>query len=113
MADSISVDIPRNFYMAKHYLQKYSGKAVSVTDGEILDASIKLSQAFGLFTEPASAAAFAGYLKLLDSHQIEKSSKNVVLLTGSGLKDIAALKSAINLPDSIAPNLDHLKKLLS
>ena len=112
MADSISVDIPRNFYMAKQYLKKYAGMAVSVTDGEILDASIRLSKTYGLFAEPASAAAYAGYLKMLESHQIGKSSKNVVLLTGSGLKDIAALKSAINLPKPIFPDLENLKKIL-
>ncbi len=113
IADSISVDIPRNFYMAKKYLKKYAGMAISVPDDEILDASINLSQTYGLFAEPASAAAYAGYLKLLESHQIEKSSKNVVLLTGSGLKDIAALKSTLHFPEPIVPNLDNLKKLIS
>jgi len=73
---------------------------------------VKLSQKYGLFTEPASAAAYAGYLKLTESHQIEKYSQNVVLLTGSGLKDVAALKPYLTLPEPIIPDLDNLKKVL-
>lgn len=112
IADSISVDIPRNFYMAKHYLRKYAGIAISVSDDEIIDASMKLSQAYGLFAEPASAAAYAGYLKLAENHPIDKDSKNLVLLTGSGLKDVAALKPYLTLPEPIIPDLDKLKKVL-
>jgi threonine synthase len=68
IADSISVDVPRNFYMARDYLKKYNGEFISVSDDEILNASLQLSKNTGLFTEPASAAAFAAYLKYLDGY---------------------------------------------
>jgi len=61
IADSISVDIPRNFRMAEKYLLKYNGESVKVSDDDILRASAALSKHTGIFAEPAAAAAYAGY----------------------------------------------------
>ncbi|MBM3403969.1 MAG: threonine synthase [Bacteroidetes bacterium] len=93
VADSISVDVPRNFFQSKHYLQKYDGEWIAVSDEEILLASRTLSRNTGLFTEPASAAAFAAFLKYQQEHLMPPGSKNVVLLTGCGLKDLKAVNS--------------------
>jgi len=79
IADSIAVDIPRNFYMTKKFLEEYKGETLIVTDREILDASIVLSKNTGIFSEPAAATAFAGMLKQLESGDYEAGSKNVVL----------------------------------
>jgi len=88
-ADSISVDIPRNFYVAKHYLTKYESVFIKVQDQQIMQAAYKMSSSYGIFAEPASSAAFAGFLKYKESHQIQANAKILVLHTGSGLKDIA------------------------
>ncbi len=111
IADSISVDIPRNFYMTQHFIKTYDGKCLSVSDDEIIKASSILSKNTGLFAEPAAAAAFAGLLSYSKNHQISESSNNVVLLTGSGLKDLNSVKKIINIPDAIAPSIKELKKL--
>ncbi len=95
VADSISVDIPRNFYMARDFLLKYEGETASVSDDEILAASKLLARNTGIFAEPAAAAAFAGFLKYLDQGLITEGSKNVVLSTGSGLKDLEAVQSIL------------------
>jgi threonine synthase len=113
LADSISVDVPRNFFMARQFLHEYNGKAISVTDNEILEASSLLSRRFGLFSEPAAAAAYAGYLNQNHERKISGKITSVVLLTGSGLKDTAAVKPLVKIPGSITPNLENLKKLLS
>lgn len=112
LADSISVDYPRNFYMAKDFLKKYQGEWISVSDEEIISASKILASGTGLFAEPAAAAAFAGMLKYKIKNRIPVGSKNVVLLTGSGLKDIQAVKSLISIPSQINPDLDQLNELL-
>lgn len=112
VADSIAVDIPRNFYMAKQFLKHYNGESVTVTDEEILNASQQLSKNTGLFAEPAAAAAFAGFLKYRENAKLKDNSKNVVLLTGSGLKDINAVKPVVNIPDAIEPDINLLMKLL-
>jgi len=112
IADSISVDIPRNFYMAQKYIQEYEGEHISVSDDEILKASSILSNNTGLFTEPAAAAAFAGFLAYKNAGKLPVSSNNVVLLTGSGLKDVKAVSGILNMPESIDPDIENLKKAL-
>jgi threonine synthase len=112
IADSISVDIPRNFFMAKQFIQKYKGETVSVSDDEIINASVVLSKNTGLFAEPAAATAFAGLLAYQEGGKIGDKSDNVVLLTGSGLKDIKSISSRLKIPESILPSIDNLKNML-
>ncbi len=95
IADSISVDIPRNFYMAKHFIQTYHGEVCQVTDEQILKASKILARNTGIFAEPAAAAAFAGFLSFKEQNIIPQGSINVVLSTGSGLKDLQAVQSIL------------------
>ncbi|RLD31160.1 MAG: hypothetical protein DRI72_09405 [Bacteroidetes bacterium] len=109
LADSISVNIPRNYHMAKYYIHKYEGEYMTVSDAEILEASSVLSKNTGLFAEPAAAAAFAGMLKYRDSGKLPTDSKNIVLLTGSGLKDLKAVKNLLNIPEAIEAELKNLK----
>lgn len=113
IADSISVDIPRNFYMAQQFIQKYQGETIVVTDEEILTASIVLSRNTGIFAEPAATTAFAGFLQYQNQSKLTDKSNNVVLLTGSGLKDLKSVSSMLRIPDSIEPCIENLKKLLS
>ncbi len=95
IADSISVDIPRNGYFALDRLRRHSGRAVVVSDGEILAAQRRLSRSSGLFAEPSSACAFAGFLKVKE--QLAPGTRVVVMLTGSGLKDIKSAAKAVGL----------------
>jgi threonine synthase len=111
IADSISVDIPRNFHMARKFIRKYEGEAITVSDEEIVAASSVLSKNTGLFTEPAGAAAFAGLLSYIQDGKIDDDSDNVVLLTGSGLKDIKPLTEILNLPPPVYPTIENLKKI--
>ena len=112
IADSISVDIPRNFYMAKMFLEKYKGEHISVSDSEIIEASSILSKNTGLFAEPAAAAAFAGFQFYKNTNKLTDDSNNVVLLTGSGLKDLKAVGRVIKMPKPIFPSIENLKNLL-
>jgi threonine synthase len=113
LADSISVDIPRNFYMAKQFITKYKGEYLTVSDDEILEASQILSKNTGIFTEPAAATAFAGLLSYHAKNLLEYSSKNIVLLTGTGLKDLESVHQLLNIPKSIEPNVMNLRKIFS
>lgn len=113
IADSISVDIPRNFYMAKQYLEKYKGEHISVTDQEIIEASQILSKNTGLFAEPAATAAFAGMLSYKNNNKLSENSNNIVLLTGSGLKDLKSVNTVLKVPEPIVPTINNLKELLT
>jgi len=112
IADSISVDIPRNFYMTQDYLNQYNGEYICVTDDEILEASSILSKNTGLFSEPAAIAAFAGMLAYIKDDKLPDISNNIVLLTGSGLKDLKSVNSILNIPDAIIPTIENLKELI-
>ncbi|HUX20408.1 MAG TPA: pyridoxal-phosphate dependent enzyme, partial [Spirochaetia bacterium] len=88
VADSISVDVPRNGVHALSKLIAHEGRGVTVSDEEILLAQHHLSSRTGLFAEPSSSAAFASFLKMRG--EINPESRVVLLITGSGLKDIEA-----------------------
>ncbi len=112
LADSISVDVPRNFYMARQFILKYKGEWLSVTDDEIIEASKSLAKETGIFTEPASAAAFAGMLAFQQAGKILPDSANVVLLTGSGLKDLKAVSGSIAVPVAIYPEIAYVTRFV-
>jgi len=112
IADSISVDVPRNFYMTADYLLKYSGMTVTVSDSDILNASSLLARCNGIFAEPAAAAAFAGFLNQKDRNLIPEGSSNVVLLTGSGLKDLNAVQSICRMPPAVEPVMKSVTEFL-
>ncbi len=88
IADSISVAVPANGYFALQLLKRFSGKCITVSDAEILLAQKELASKTGLFAEPAAAAAFAGFKK--SANKLAKDAVVVLLLTGTGLKDIKA-----------------------
>jgi len=93
LADSIAVDAPRNGPHALSKLRKHGGRAITVSDEEILEAQLLASSRVGLFAEPSSAAALAGFVKARG--EIGRDEKAVVLITGSGLKDIRNAARAV------------------
>jgi len=93
LADSISVDVPRNGAYTLAKMKRFGGKAVVVSDTEILEAQVYLSSHSGLFAEPSSACAFAGFMKVRS--QLDKDATVIVMLTGSGLKDIRNAARAV------------------
>ncbi len=95
VADSVSVDVPRNGLHALGKLKRHGGKAVVATDAEILAAQRELSSQAGLFAEPSSALAWAGFRKAAPA--IAKDQIVVVLVTGNGLKDITGAMKALEL----------------
>lgn len=113
IADSISVDIPRNFFMARDYIKRYSGEWLLVDDQEILEASAQLSGSTGIFAEPAAACAFAGFLRYQADGNAATGSKNLVLLTGSGLKDLHAVQSIVHMPSPVPPDMNAVMDYLN
>lgn len=95
LADSISVDVPRNGLHALAKLRKYGGDVVTVSDAEILWAQKALSSGSGLFAEPSSSAAFAGWLKVRKF--VPAAQACVLLITGSGLKDIKSAERGLDI----------------
>lgn len=112
IADSISVDVPRNFYMTKNYMKQYHGKSIKVSDDEIMQASLQLARNTGIFAEPSAAASLAGFLKMHRGNNIPEDSTNLVMITGSGMKDPGAVKSYIVMPKAVDCEAESVLKLI-
>ncbi len=110
IADSISAGAPRNLFMAADAIKHSEGKAISVTDDEIISAQKIVAQNFGILSEPSSAAAMAGYIKLKNSNKISKKDEILLLITGNGLKDTNSLQGWNVSPEGLSYN-EWLEKL--
>ena len=67
------------------------GEAVAVFDDEILAAIGELASTSGVFAEPAAAAPWAAAKRLANDGRIGTDETVVLLVTGNGLKDVAAV----------------------
>lgn len=111
IADSISVDLPRDGIRAVRAASQTKGSYLLVSDQQILNSISELGKV-GIFSEPASAAAYAGLLKAVESGMIKLEDPVLVLNTGSGLKDIKAAMMAVQEALVIEPTMQSLKKYL-
>jgi threonine synthase len=109
MADSISVDLPRDGVRAVRAAAQTGGAYLTVSDAEILSAIADLGRV-GIFAEPAGAASYAGLRKALENGMISTAETIVVLNTGSGLKDVPAAMEAVNPAPVIEPTLVAVEK---
>lgn len=95
IADSISVDMPRDGDLALHYIRQSDGFAIEVADAEILAAIPYLARRAGVFAEPAAACAVAALRRAAQSRLIPKTAGVLCLISGNGLKDIKSAKVSI------------------
>ncbi len=112
VADSISVDFPRDGVKAVRAVRETGGDAITVSDDEILAAQRTLASTTGIFAEPAAAAAYAGLIKAHQRGSLGKDERIVAAITGSGLKDIAAAQRQIEIPKPIEPTLEGFEKFM-
>ena len=111
IADSLSVCRPASGVMALDFLAKTKGRAVEANDEQISSAQVELAREAGLFVEPSSATAWAGFLK--DRAALDPDATVVVLLTGTGFKDTAAAEKLVSLPAPCSADLEGAQRLLS
>ena len=106
VADSLNVKAPRNALQCLRAIRASGGSGVEVSDPAILSAIAELARLTGVFAEPAGAAALAGLRVALDHSLVEKQERVVLLVTGTGLKDIRSASRVIARPDPIPCRLD-------
>ena len=95
-ADSIDVDVPHNAGKACRALRESGGDAVVVSDEAISEGQRLLGGCEGIFAEPASAAGVAGVRTARERGIIDCSESVVVVATGTGLKDTASARQAVD-----------------
>jgi threonine synthase len=111
IADSISVDLPRDGVRAVRAARETNGSYILVKDEDILKAIKDLGKV-GIFAEPAGAAAYAGLTKAVQQGIITRDDPVLVLNTGSGLKDVRAAMQAVPEAPVIEPTLQALKQMV-
>jgi threonine synthase len=111
IADSISVDLPRDGVRAVRAAMHTDGTYVTVSDDEIIKAIAELGKQ-GVFAEPAGATAYAGLVKAAALGVVGSEDPILVMNTGSGLKDVRAAMQAVQSAPVIEPTLEAVKKNL-
>ncbi len=111
LADSISVDLPRDGIRAVRAARDTAGSYIVVPDEDILAAIASLGRV-GIFSEPAGATSYAGLVKAVEMGVITPDEPVMVVNTGSGLKDVKAAMQAAGEAPIIEPTLEALKRYL-
>jgi len=99
--------------MALEAVRASEGAGVLVSDSAILDAIGTLARTTGVFAEPAGAAALAGLLAALDEGLVGRDERVVLLVTGTGLKDVASAARGVRIPKPVPPQLSAVERVLS
>ncbi len=105
IATALADDVPLDARLAIPAVQKTGGTACIVDDAAILDGEKRLARMEGIFAEPSSSTTAAALVQLAGAGKIGKSEHVVLLVTGSGFKDMDAVKR-IN-PELPVAALDH------
>ena len=113
LADSISVDLPRDGLRALRAVRDSGGAFVTVPDEAILKAIAELGREAAVFAEPAGAAAYAGLAEAIQRGMVGEEDRIVILITGSGLKDVRAALRSVGEAPVIAPTLEALRKAMA
>jgi threonine synthase len=111
LADSISVDLPRDGVRAVRAAKQTDGTYITVSDDEIIKGIAQLGK-LGIFAEPAGATAYAGLVKAAGLGVVKSDDPVLVVNTGSGLKDVRAAMQAVQPAPIIEPTLEAVKKVL-
>ena len=106
VADSISVDVPRDGLAAVRAVLESGGAAVAVPDADILGAIPDIARGAGVFAEPAASCAWAGLKKAARDGLVKPDETVVCMCTGNGLKDVASARKAAGEPTPVANAVD-------
>jgi threonine synthase len=112
IADSISAGLPRDRAKALRAVRETDGAFIAVTDEEIVSSIPPLARLTGVFAEPAAAASFAGSKRAVQSGLIQRDESVLLLVTGSGLKDVRRAQEAVADGIRVPPDLATIREAL-
>ncbi len=96
VATAIRIGNPASWQKAVAARDESGGNIDMVSDGEIMEAYHLLTSKGGIFGEPASAASFAGLLKMSRKGTDFSNKRVVCVITRNGLKDSDIAVKGIN-----------------
>ena len=95
IATAIRIGNPASWETAVAARDQSAGLIAAVSDLEILAAQRDLATCEGVFCEPASAASLAVLRQCRSNGTVEPGIRAVCVLTGNGLKDLAAVQDVL------------------
>jgi len=101
----------RSTYQALHALEESNGRAVTVTDEDLLRLQAELGRREGVYAELASVASVAALAKLRADDRLHQSAMAVAVITATGLKDPGAGGAVEQVP-VIQPTIEDLERAL-
>jgi threonine synthase len=102
-AAGLRVPKPYGDYLILDILKKSGGIAISVTDGEIMEAVKHWARVEGIFAAPEGAAVLCGYQKLLAKGFFSLEDSVVLFNTGTGYKYLDVMEPAPGVKRKDAP----------
>jgi threonine synthase len=119
IASAMRIGNPASWKQARAAIEESRGAVDVVTDEEILAAQMWLARHEGIFVEPASAAAIAGFFKCCDSNEAVYSFRNisegrriVCTVTGHGLKDPDVIIQGMRELKSVPATVDDVRRAI-
>jgi|GEM_PF-1683141 len=93
-------------------IKESGGFSISVSDEQIIQAIPELAREASVFGEPAGVTSPAALQKAVRNDMIKHDEKVIVLITGSGLKDINSAMKSVGKPLKIQPDMKELEKII-
>lgn len=112
VADSISAGLPRDRSKALRAVRETDGAFVAVPDEAIIASIPALARLTGVFAEPAAAAAYAGCRRAVELGYIQPDERVLLLVTGSGLKDVRRAQQSVSGGIRVPPNTEAVRRAL-
>ena len=113
VADSLTVEMPRNAIGCLTEIRGSGGGGIIVSDDAISAAISRLARSTGVFAEPAAAAALAGLEAALSEGLVDRDERVVLMITGTGLKDVDAATRALPSLEPVEANLEAIERAVT
>ena len=97
----LQLPAPPDGLLAAELARKSSGWGSSADDAEVSEARIRLARTEGIFVEAASSVALACAIKDRAAGRIGADDRVVLVLTGSGLKELKSIEATVTPPTQI------------
>lgn len=104
MISGLQLPSPPDGLLAAEWVRKSGGWGTAVDDSAAAEARFMLAQSEGVFVEPASAVALAAVIRDRREGRLAAGDEVVLVLTGSGLKELKSVEDALPAPTVIAPD---------
>jgi threonine synthase len=110
IAKSLAIGNPADGWYALDTIRTSGGSCAAVTDDEIIEGIGLLARTEGIFAETAGGVTIATLAKLASQGIVRPDERVVAMVTGHGLKTVAALSGTAQPTATISPTLDAFEE---